>query len=56
VFDSSWNLTQVIDNPTPTANANFGAAMCELDGMLVVAAPNLPGVLASGTVFIFRLN
>jgi Calx-beta domain len=38
-------------NPVPTANANFGAALCEFDGVVVVGAP---GALAGGKVYLVK--
>jgi hypothetical protein len=55
VFNSSLNAVAVIDCPLQVPDADFGASMCEFDGALVVTAPNTPGLIHSGTVFIVHL-
>jgi Calx-beta domain len=57
VFAAGTNvLAQTIDHPLAAPNAGFGAAMCEIDGALVIGAPNGPGVTQTGQVFIMKLN
>lgn len=55
VLDFQGFLVQTIDDPVPSANADFGASMCEYDGALVIAAPKQGAVLEPGSVFIFKL-
>ena len=45
------------DDPNPTAGAGYGAAMCEFDGSIVIAAPHqdLPGSPDRGAVYIIKL-
>ena len=58
VFDHNGALVQTITDPTPTAGANFGFALGELDGALVVGAPmqNVGPLTSVGVVYVFKLN
>ena len=58
IYDTSGALIQTIDDPSPTANANFGSAMVEFDGALVIGAPmqTVGGASNAGSAWIFRVN
>jgi hypothetical protein len=55
VYTSDGVVHSIVDDPSPAPGADFGASMCEFDGVLVVGAPKQPAVLQSGSVFIIRL-
>jgi hypothetical protein len=58
IFDATGALIQTIDDPSPTANANFGSAMVEFDGALVVGAPmqTVSGAANAGRAWVFKVN
>ena len=45
------------DDPNPTAGAGYGAAMCEFDGSIVIAAPHqdVGGAPDRGAVYVIKL-
>lgn len=55
VLDSSGTPVSVIDDPAPSPGADFGASMCEFDGVIVIGAPKHGFLLEPGSVFIFHL-
>jgi Calx-beta domain len=48
---------QTIDDPAPTTNGDFGASMCEFDGVLVIGAPHadVGGTSGIGKVVIVKI-
>jgi hypothetical protein len=58
VFDDQGSLVDTIDNPNPSASADFGGAMCEFDGALVIGAPtqDVAGVTDVGIAYIVKVN
>src|SRR5262249_12579389 len=58
ILDAAGALVDMIDDPSPSMNADFGGAMCEYDGALVVGAPmqDVGTVAAEGVVYIFKVN
>lgn len=58
VYDSAYSLVQTISNPTPTAGANFGAAMAEYDGEIMIGCPlhDVGPAADAGIVYVVKLN
>lgn len=58
VLNDQGALVQTIDDPTPSASADFGNAMCDFDGALVVGSPgqDVSSVVDVGSAFIFKVN
>jgi Calx-beta domain len=55
VFDPAGALLGMLDSPAPASPGDFGASMCEFDGVLAVGAPKHPAFVQSGIVFIMKL-
>lgn len=55
VFDQGGAVLATFDPPAIAPNSDFGSAMVEFDGALVIGAPKYPAVLQQGSVFFFKL-
>lgn len=58
VFDDSASLVQTIDDPNPTAGADFGAAMADCDGQLLVGAPlsTVSALAGAGRAYVVKID
>jgi hypothetical protein len=58
VFDVSGALVQTIVDPNPTAGADFGAAMSDCDGQLLVGAPlsTVSGLAGAGRAYVVKID
>jgi hypothetical protein len=52
VYDKFLSEVIPIDSPNPTANSNFGAALGDFDGTIVIGAPGQAG---GGAVYLVKL-